>query len=68
LTSIAAAVQGEPVMTASLFTLLFIGLIMLSIIGTLPIWPYSRAWDYYPCSLLGVLLVLLLMLMLLDRI
>ncbi|HXH12947.1 MAG TPA: DUF3309 family protein [Alphaproteobacteria bacterium] len=55
-------------MTASLFTLLFIGLIMLSIIGTLPIWPYSRTWDYYPCSLLGVLLVLLLMLMLLDRI
>jgi hypothetical protein len=54
-------------MIASLFHLVLIVLLILSVIGTLPIWPYSRTWDYYPCSLLGVLLALLLMLVLLNR-
>jgi low affinity Fe/Cu permease len=40
---------------------------MLLIVGALPTWPYSKAWDYYPISALGVILVLILMLVLLER-
>lgn len=48
--------------------IVLIGLMMLLIVGTLPTWPYSRTWDYYPSTLLGVILVLILMLVLLERI
>lgn len=48
--------------------LVLIMLMILLIIGTLPAWSYSKVWGYYPCSLLGVVLILLLMLILLERI
>jgi Protein of unknown function (DUF3309) len=48
--------------------IVLIALMTLLVVGTLPTWPYSRTWDYYPCSLLGLLLVLILMLVLLERI
>jgi Protein of unknown function (DUF3309) len=44
-----------------------IAVIVLLIIGTLPTWPYSRSWDYYPSSLLSVVLAIMLMLVLLGR-
>ncbi len=44
-----------------------IAVMILLIVGTLPAWPYSKCWDYYPCSLLGVILTLLLMFVLLER-
>jgi hypothetical protein len=47
--------------------LLFIILIVL-LIGTLPSWPYSRGWGYYPSGLLGTILVIVLILVLLGRI
>jgi hypothetical protein len=47
---------------------LLIGLLIFLILGTLPTWPYSKAWDYYPSSVLGVIFILLLMLVLLERI
>jgi hypothetical protein len=43
-------------------------LLILLIVGTLPRWPYSKAWGYYPCSVFGGILILLLMLILLERI
>jgi hypothetical protein len=48
--------------------IVLIALMTLLVVGTLPTWPYSRTWDYYPCSVLGLLLVLILMLVLLERI
>jgi Protein of unknown function (DUF3309) len=48
--------------------LVLIVLLILLIVGTLPSWPYSKAWGYLPCSLLGGILVILLMLILLERI
>jgi hypothetical protein len=48
--------------------LIFIMLLILLIVGTLPSWPYSKTWSYYLCSLLGGILVLVLMLILLERI
>lgn len=48
-------------------TLLLIILIVFLVAG-LPTWPYSRGWGYYPSSILGTVLIIVLILMLLGRI
>jgi hypothetical protein len=50
-----------------LSTILLIVLILL-LIGSVPTWPYSRNWGYYPSSGLGLLVVVLLVLLLVGRI
>ena len=42
-------------------TVLFI-IVVLLLIGSLPAWPYSAGWGYYPSGGLGTLLVILLIL------
>ena len=42
--------------------LLLITIVVLLLLGTLPTWPYSAGWGYYPSSLAGVVLVILLIL------
>ena len=49
----------------SIATLLLIVLILM-LIGSLPAWPYSRGWGYYPSGGLGTLVLILLMLVLLG--
>lgn len=51
----------------SLGTLLLV-IIILMFIGVIPAWPHSRGWGYRPSSGLGLLLIILLVLILLDRI
>jgi hypothetical protein len=48
-------------------TILVIILIIL-LIGALPSWPYSSGWGYYPSGGLGLIIVILLILVLMDRI
>ncbi len=48
-------------------TILLIILIIL-LVGTLPTWPYSGAWGYYPSSGLGLLLVIVIVLLVAGRI
>jgi hypothetical protein len=48
-------------------TILLIILVLL-VIGSLPAWPYSRGWGYYPSGGLGLVLLILLILLLLGRI
>jgi Protein of unknown function (DUF3309) len=48
-------------------TLLIIILIII-LIAALPTWPYSRGWGYYPGSLLGLVLVIVIILVLLGRV
>jgi len=44
-------------------TLLLI-ILLLMLVGSLPTWPYSSGWGYYPSGGMGlVLLVLILMLL-----
>lgn len=46
-------------------TLLMIILILvLLLVGSLPTWPYSSGWGYYPAGGLGVVLVVALVLLL----
>lgn len=44
-----------------LTTLLLIVLIVV-LIGSLPAWPYSRSWGYYPTGGLGLVLAIFLIL------
>jgi len=47
--------------------ILLVVLLLLSL-GSLPTWPHSRSWGYYPSGGLGLLVVVLLVLLLLGRI
>jgi hypothetical protein len=44
-----------------LMTILFVVLI-LALVGSIPAWPYSRGWGYYPSGGLGLVVVVLLVL------
>jgi hypothetical protein len=48
-------------------TVLLVVLILM-LLGSLPVYPYSRKWGYGPGGILGVLLVVLIILLLLGRI
>jgi hypothetical protein len=47
--------------------LLFIVLIIL-LLAVLPAWPYSTGWGYYPSGGFGLVLLIVLILVLMDRI
>lgn len=49
----------------TLGALLLIVFVIL-LIGSLPAWPYSRSWGYWPGGAFGTILVLLLILLLLG--
>jgi hypothetical protein len=48
-------------------TILLIILILL-LIGSLPTWPYSSGWGYYPTGGIGLILIIIIVLLLLGRI
>ena len=41
--------------------------ILLLSVGSLPAWPYSREWGYYPSGGLGVVRLILVVLLLMGR-
>jgi hypothetical protein len=48
-------------------TILLVLLILL-LLGSLPTWPYSIGWGYYPSSGLGLFLVILVVLIVAKKI
>jgi hypothetical protein len=42
-------------------------LIIIMLFASLPTWPHSREWGYYPSGGLGTILFILIVLMLLQR-
>lgn len=48
-------------------TILLIILIVL-LIGSIPAWPYSAGWGYYPSGLLTLIVVVLVVMMLMGRV
>ena len=42
-------------------------ILVLALLGSLPAWPYSTGWGYYPSGGLGLLLLIILAFALLDR-
>lgn len=51
----------------TLGTLLLV-IFVIMLIASLPTWPHSRGWGYYPSSGVGLLVLVLLFLMLSGRI
>jgi hypothetical protein len=41
--------------------------LLLMLLGSLPTWPYSSGWGYYPSSGLGLVLLILVLLALSGR-
>jgi hypothetical protein len=48
--------------------LILIIFIVLLLLGSLPTWPYSAGWGYYPSGGLGLILIILVILILAKRI
>ena len=42
-------------------------LVVLLILGSLPLYPYSAGWGYYPSGGLGLLLIILIIWIVMDR-
>ena len=43
-------------------------ILILMLVGSLPAWPHSKNWGYYPSGGLGLVVVILLILLLTGRI
>ena len=43
-------------------------LVILLLAGALPTWPHSKNWGYYPSGGLGLIFLVLLLLVLMERI
>jgi hypothetical protein len=41
-------------------------LVILMLLGSLPAWPYSAHWGYYPSGGFGLLLLIVIVLVVLD--
>lgn len=41
------------------YSAILIAIVILFIIATVPVWPYSRTWGLWPSGVLGLLLVAL---------
>jgi hypothetical protein len=43
-------------------------LLILMLLGSVPAWPYSRGWGYYPSGGAGLLVIIVIVLLLAGRI
>jgi hypothetical protein len=47
--------------------IILIVVLVLMLFGSLPAWPHSRSWGYYPSGGLGLVVVVLVVLLLMGR-
>ncbi|MGH9727541.1 MAG: DUF3309 domain-containing protein [Candidatus Acidiferrales bacterium] len=47
--------------------LILVILLIVLLLGALPTWPYSAGWGYYPSGGLGLILIIIIIFILLDR-
>jgi len=48
--------------------LLLLVILIILLFGSVPAWPYSRGWGYYPSGGLGLVVLILVILLLMGRI
>ena len=46
---------------------ILIVLLVLMLLGSVPAWPHSKGWGYYPSGGLGLVLLIIVILVLLGR-
>jgi hypothetical protein len=42
-------------------------ILILALLGSIPAWPYSRGWGYYPSGLVGLILLIVLIMFFLNH-
>jgi hypothetical protein len=47
--------------------MILVVVLLLALVGSVPTWPHSRDWGYYPSGGLGVVLLIILVLFLMGR-
>ncbi len=47
--------------------LFLIPILILALVATVPTWPHSKNWGYYPSGGLGVVLMIMIVLLFLNR-
>ena len=47
--------------------IILVVVLLLALVGSVPTWPHSRDWGYYPSGGLGVVLLIILVLFLMGR-
>jgi hypothetical protein len=47
--------------------IVLIVVLVLMLVGSVPTWPHSRGWGYYPSGGIGVVLLVLIVLLLMGR-
>jgi hypothetical protein len=55
-------------MLDAIFAIILVIILNLILIGSLPTWPYSGGWGYYPSGGFGLLLLIVIILLLAGRI
>ncbi len=63
-----APVKVEPRGNKVMIRILLVVVLVLLLVGSLPAWPYSQGWGYYPSGGLGLLLLILIVLLVMGRI
>lgn len=48
--------------------LILLILLILLLVGSVPVWPYSHSWGYYPGGGIGLVLLIVLLLVVFGRI
>ena len=65
---IASSLENAPHSKGVIVLLILLVILVLLSLGSLPTWPHSRGWGYYPSGGLGLVVIILLVLLLLGRI
>lgn len=63
----AALFQVRNLVDDSMLRLILLIILILAVLGSVPLWPYSAAWGYGPSGGLGLVLIILLILILAGR-
>ncbi len=48
------------------FTTLILVLLIISVVGAAPAWPYSRTWGYRPLGVVGIIFIAFLLIWMLG--
>jgi hypothetical protein len=51
----------------SIGTILLV-ILVLALLGTIPVWPHSRSWGYFPSGGAGLALLIIVILLLMGKI
>jgi len=49
-----------------MYTILIV-LLVLALLGSVPVWPYSASWGYFPSGALGIIVLVLVIMALTGR-